>query len=171
DVFTGRRIPDHLQNDPVLHGECLAGAMYTEDFRRLLQKLNCADHRIMSSRRIDLENPEIEDMVGMVDFFSVTVRAFKLAALEDICEDYGQMAVYLGTIPDHPHCFDLDDHHRFITGKPMLVCGNTAAMVRDTRFGKHFRVEGDQSVHYGPFGCAPAAGRDEDEGRAAGACC
>ena len=169
DVFTGRRIPDHLQNDPVLHGECLAGAMYTEDFRRLMQKLKCSDHRIMSRRRIDLENPEIEEMVGMVDFFSVTVRAFKLAGLEDICEDYGQMAVYLGTIPDHPHCFDLDDHHRFITGKPMLVCGNTAAMVRDTRFGAHFQVTGDQSVHYGPFDCGPAAGRDE--GDSGGACC
>lgn len=172
DVFAGRRIPDHLRNEPVLHGECLAGAMYTEDFRRLLQKLGCPDHRVMSSRRINLENAEIEAMVGMIDFFSVTVRAFRLAGLEDICEDYGQMAVYLGTVPDHPHCFDLDDHHRFITGKPMLVCGNTAAMLRDTRFGKHFRVDGDRSVHYGPFDCGPAAGRDtEDDSSAGGVCC
>lgn len=172
DVFAGRRIPEHLKNDPILHGECLAGAMYTEDFRRLMQKLNCSDHRVMSCRRINLENPEIEEMAGMVDFHSITVRAFKLAALEDICEDYGQVAVYLGTIPDHPHCFDLDDHHRFITGKPMLVCGNTAAMVRDTRFGEHFKVDGDQSVHYGPFECGPAAGRNaEDTGGSGGACC
>ncbi len=172
DVFAGRRIPAQLKGNPVLHGECLAGAMYNEDFRRLMQKLNCSDHRIMSSRRIDLENHEIEGMVGMIDFHSVTVRAFKLESLEDICEDYGQVATYQGSIPDHPHFFDLDDHHRFIAGKPMLVCGNTAAMVRDTRFGEHFRVDGDQSVHYGPFDCGPAAGRDEEsESSAGGACC
>ena len=171
DVFAGRRVPAHLQDDPVLHGECLAGAMYTEDFRRLMQEVGCADYRTMSSRKIELGNPEIEARIGMVDFYSVTVRAFKLANLEDICEDYGQVAVYLGTVPDHPNFFDLDDHHRFITGKPMLVCGNTAAMVQDTRFGKHFRVDGDRSVHYGPFDCAPAAGREEGDNDSGGACC
>jgi hypothetical protein len=35
----------------------------------------------------------------------------------------------------------------------MLVCGNTAAMVENTRFGKAFRVTGDHSVHYGAFDC------------------
>ena len=43
-------------------------------------------------------------------------RAFKLA-LEDRCEDYGQVAHYLGTIDDLPHAFDLDDHHHFETGR------------------------------------------------------
>jgi len=171
DVFAGRRVPEHLKDDPVLHGECLAGALYREDFRRLLQKLGSPDHRVINSRRIDIDNPEIEAMIGMVDFYSETIRAFKLAALEDICEDYGQVAVYLGTVPDFPHFFDLDDHHRFITGKPMLVCGNTAAMVRETRFGRHFRVEGNRNVHYGPFDCAPAAGRGDDDGGSGGACC
>jgi SAM-dependent methyltransferase len=171
DVFAGRRVPDHLKDDPILHGECLAGAMYTEDFRRLFKKLGCADYRTMSSRRIDLGNPEIEERVGMVDFYSVTVRAFKLNGLEDICEDYGQVALYRGSIPDYPHFFDLDDHHRFITGKPMLVCGNTAAMVQETRYGKHFRVDGDRSVHFGPFDCSPAAGREEDGNDSGGACC
>jgi ubiquinone/menaquinone biosynthesis C-methylase UbiE len=171
DVFAGRRVPAHLQADPVLHGECLAGAMYTEDFRRLMQQVGWADYRTMSCRKIDLGNPEIEEKIGMVDFYSVTVRAFKLSGLEDICEDYGQVATYRGTVPDHPHFFDLDDHHRFITGKPMLVCGNTAAMVMGSRFGKHFQVTGDRSVHYGKFACAPAAGREEGENDAGGACC
>jgi hypothetical protein len=43
------------------------------------------------------------------------------------------------------------------TGQPMLVCGNTAAMVSETRYHPHFRVVGDRSVHYGPFDCRPAA--------------
>lgn len=171
DVFAGRRIPDHLKEDPVLHGECLAGAMYIEDFRRLLHELGCRDYRITTKRMIDLESPESEAKIGMVDFYSMTVRAFKLANLEDICEDYGQVATYAGTIPDHPHYFDLDDHHLFYTGKPMLVCGNTAAMLQETRFGEHFKVAGDRVNHYGPFDCGPASSKQAKEDFCAGGVC
>ena len=34
-----------------------------------------------------------------------------------------------GNINGHKHSYQLDDHHTFVTGKPMLVCGNTAAML------------------------------------------
>jgi SAM-dependent methyltransferase len=170
DVFSGRRVPERFHRDPVLHGECLAGAMYKEDFRRLLRELGCLDHRTVSSRRINLDSPEVEAVIGMIDFYSDTVRAFKLD-LEDICEDYGQVAVYLGTVPENPHDFVLDDHHRFVTGKPMLVCGNTAAMLERTRFGRHFKVSGDRSLHYGPFDCGPAAKKAREDKGAGGACC
>ena len=170
DVFADRRVPERLHADPVLHGECLAGAMYREDFRRLLRDLGCQDSRVLSSRRIALGSPVIEAVIGMVGFSSVTVRAFKLD-LEDICEDYGQVATYRGTIDDHPHYFDLDDHHRFFAGKPMLVCGNTAAMVQETRYGAHFDVQGDRSVHYGAFDCAPGSAKAEASNCAGGACC
>lgn len=171
DVFSGRRIPEHLRHDPVLHGECLAGAMYTEDFRRTLRNLGCLDYRILSNRRINLGSPEIEAVIGMVDFYSMTVRVFKLDSLEDLCEDYGQVAVYRGTIPEWPHFFDLDDHHRLLTGKPMLVCGNTAAMLGETRYAAHFDIHGDRSVHYGPFDCSPAAVKIAEEAGSGGACC
>lgn len=171
DVFAGRRVPDALKDDPVLHGECLSGAMYIEDFRRLLRDTGCADYRVVSKVPLSLDNAEVKAKIGMVDFYSMTVRAFKLPGLEDICEDYGQAAVYLGSIPGHPHFFDLDDHHRFITGKRMLVCGNTASMLEDTRFSDHFIVEGDRSVHFGPFDCAPAVAKAGNSGSSGGACC
>jgi SAM-dependent methyltransferase len=172
DVFADRRLPETLKGDPLLYGECLGGALYVEDFRRLLRSLGCLDYRVISRRPIVLDNPKIVAMAGMVDFSSITVRAFKLAGLEDICEDYGQTATYLGTIPGCPHAFSLDDHHTFVTGKPMLVCGNTAAMVQETRFGRHFRVTGDRSVHFGPFPCGPAPSAGSGAGvGAGGACC
>jgi SAM-dependent methyltransferase len=172
DIFAGRRVPKVFQSDEVLLGECLAGAMYIEDFRRMLSKFGCLDYRIISRKPITIENPDIESKVGSIDFYKMTIRAFKLASLEDICEDYGHIAHYLGTIPDYPHRFPLDDHHTFITGKPMLVCGNTAAMVGGTRFGKHFKVEGDFSVHFGPFVCGPAAAKEHaGEASIGGACC
>ncbi len=173
DVFAGRRVPKHFMEDPVLHGECLAGAIYIEDFRRLLSGIGIPDYRIMSKKRLSLGSFKIEEKIGMIDFYSITVRAFKLYDLEDICEDYGQVAIYKGTIPGHPHFFDLDDHHRFIAGKPMLVCGNTAAMLQHTRFSSYFDVKGDRAVHYGQFNCAPAYEKSENSeiGCSGGACC
>jgi len=171
DVFAGRRVPEHIANDPLLHSECLGGAMYIEDFRRILIETGCPDYRVVAMHKIKLNNPELEIKAGMVDFYSITVRAFKLDSLEDICEDYGQVAVYRGTIPGYPHAFELDDHHRFITGKPMLVCGNTASMVCETRFAKHFTVSGDRSTHYGPFKCAPAYEKRNSNDESGGACC
>ena len=169
DVFAGRRIPESLQTDPILLGECLGGALYIEDFRRLLALQGCPVYRVVAQRPIALDHPEIEAKVGMIDFYSMTIRAFKLPSLEDLCEDYGQTATYLGTISGYPHRFALDDHHTFIAGKPMLVCGNTAAMVSETRFGRHFQVSGNRQVHYGLFDCSPAAAKAGDS--VGGACC
>ena len=168
DVFTGRRVPKELFDDPVLHGECLSGAIYLEDFRRLLNRIGCLDYRMVSKTPITIDNLDVERKIGMIDFYSVTIRAFKLNDLEDICEDYGQVAVYKGTIPGQPHFFDLDDHHRFINGKPMLVCGNTASMLQRTRFSDHFDVLGNRINHYGPFDCSTDAGNSENSG---GSCC
>lgn len=172
DVFTGRRMPDTLQSDPILYSECLGGALYIEDFRRILREAGCLDYRVVSRRRIVLKNKEIEAKAGMVDFYSMTIRAFKLGDLEDICEDYGQVATYLGTIPYHPHVFELDDHHAFIAQKPMLVCGNTASMLTHTRYAPHFKVRGDRAIHFGPFNCAPAASKvSKGETSTGGGCC
>ena len=156
DVFADRRIPPDRVCGPVLVGECLAGALYIEDFRRLVAELGCLDARQCAHNPIILEDEEIERKIGMVRFSSITWRVFKLP-LEDRCEDYGQIAIYRGDIPEHPHTFMLDDHHRFETGKPMSVCGNTADMLSHTRYAKHFQVLGDKHVHYGLFDCAPAA--------------
>lgn len=172
DVFADRRMPESLKNDPLLYGECLGGALYIEDFRRILRSLGCQDYRVVSQRPITLDNPAIAAKAGMVNFSSITVRAFKLVCLEDICEDFGQMAVYRGTIPELPHAFVLDDHHTFFTGKPMLVCGNTTAMVGETRYSRHFTVSGDRSIHFGAFPCGPSpSAYQTDDACAGGSCC
>jgi len=166
DVFADRRIPAALRRDPVLLGECLAGALYGEDFRRLLLSLGCADARTVTSSTLTIDDPQIAARIGMVGFSSRTVRAFKLA-LEDRCEDYGQVATYLGSVAEAPHAFVLDDHHRLETGRPMLVCGNTAAMLSASRYGRHFRIDGDTRTHFGLFDCAPTTA----SGTTPGACC
>lgn len=164
DVFTDRRIPAALYADPVLHGECISGAMYYEDFRRLLRKAGFMDFVYMNIRDFDLGNEEITQKVGFAHFSERTVRAFKLPDLEDACEDYGQVAIYNGTIPNHPHGYDFDMYNHFVTGKPMLVSGNLVSMLEETRFASAFTVYGDRSVHYGAFGVAPAATKTDSDG-------
>jgi arsenite methyltransferase len=168
DVFADRRVPAELARDPLLVGECLGGAMYVEDFRRLLAEVGCRDARTVSSRVLALGNPQIERQAGFINFSSRTLRAFKLD-LEDRCEDFGQVATYLGTLPEHPHRFALDDHHLFTAHQPMRVCGNTADMVSRSRYAPHFRVIGDKTRHFGLFDCAPAGAADVVA--ASGACC
>ncbi len=154
DVYADRRIPQTLKFDPVLLGECLSGALYWEDFRRIMHGLGCPDVRTVKQNPITLNDPEVVDKIGMVNFRSVTVRAFKMP-LEDRCEDFGQIAIYKGTIPQHPHAFDLDDHHHLETGRPLRVCGNTADMLGGSRYAGHFQMIGDKSAHFGLFDCAP----------------
>lgn len=170
DVFASRRVPDHLKKDPVLLGECLGGALYVEDFRRMLFELGCPDYRIVNKTKLTLNSDEIEAKVGMIDFYSMTIRAFKVG-LEDRCEDYGQVAYYQGTIPQFPHAFMLDDHHLFRTGMPMPICGNTAAMLGQTRFAKHFKIIGDTKTHYGLFDCGPTPTITASGDANIGACC
>lgn len=161
DVFADRRIPAEISADPVLRGECLGGALYTEDFRRLLRDVGCLDSRVVSSCPIEIEDGDLKNRIGNVRFVSQTIRAFKLSdSLEDICEDYGQVAYYRGTIDQTPHVFVLDDHHTFEKRRPMPVCGNTAAMLQETRYGRHFDVVGDRSIHFGAFDCVPSENTD-----------
>jgi len=174
DVFVDRRIPEAVANDPVIYGECLGGALYVEDFRRIMVKAGFIDFRYTATRILDTDNEELIEKLGFATFSSRTIRAFKLGDLEDICEDYGQVAYYNGSITGHPHFFDLDDHHRFTTGKPTLVCGNTASMISNTRYGSAFKVIGDRSVHFGAFDCTTEVSnivKPEVDSCESGSCC
>ncbi len=150
DVFSSRRIPEHLAKDPVLLGECLGGALYTEDFRRILNSLGVDDYRVVNERKLDLLSKQIEQQLKDIDFYSITVRAFKVS-LEDRPEDYGQQATYIGGIKESPESFMLDENYTFNRDKPKPVCGNTANILQQTRFKNYFKIQGDQSAHKGLF--------------------
>lgn len=152
-ITADKRLPAELAEDAALVKAGFAGAMYCEDLRRLLRDIGCLDYRNISRQPVCVCDPGMTEKLGLTSFTYRIVRTFKLP-LEDICEDYGQVAVYKGTMPGFPEAFPLDDHHLFIANKPMLVCGNSGAMVEDTRFGRHFTVTGDKTVHYGPFDCS-----------------
>ena len=123
----------------------------------------------MSSSALTVDDAELNAKIGMVGFTSKTVRAFKIA-LEDKCEDFGQVAYYRGGIAESPTFFALDDHHVFEINKPMLVCGNTADMISQSRFANYFEIIGEKTTHYGIFDCAPATVSNTAT-NSNGACC
>jgi len=165
DVYCDRRLPKSVQQDEVLWGECIAGALYVNDFLRHARAAGFTDPRVLTSSPIDIVDPALRAITGEAKFFSITYRLFKLPGLlETLCEDYGQGVIYQGTIAGSESAYVLDAGHTFEKGRLALVCGNSAAMVgEDGRswLAKHFRVIGDRATHFGEFPChkppAPAA--------------
>ena len=154
DVYTSERIPEKYRKDDVLWGECLSGALYWNDFINMAKKCGFTDPRLVSSNPITIHNKKVEDKIGHIKFYSATYRLFKLSNLEPDCEDYGQAVIYKGTIKNHKHYWDLDNHHRIWNGKVFPVCGNTWNMLYYSRFRKHFEFIGNFDQHYGIFdGC------------------
>ena len=157
DVYADRRLPEAVRRDPVLYGECLGGALYWNDFLRLARGAGFADPRLVSDRPLAITDPALAPLLGEARFFSATYRLFAIPELEDACEDHGQAVIYRGTIPQHPHRFDLDGHHAIETGKVFPVCGNSFRMLQQSRFAPHFEFIGDFERHYGLFaGCGSA---------------
>jgi SAM-dependent methyltransferase len=173
DVYSDRRIPVALTQDPVLYGECLSGALYWNDFLQLSCKHGFTDPRLIDDRPIDISNPELAEKTGNIRFYSATYRLFKLHDMELACEDHGQSVVYRGTIPHHRHAFRLDKHHFIETGRQFPVCGNTWRMLHDTRFVKHFDFYGNFDQHFGIFpGCGMGIPFDDAaQGDQTSGCC
>lgn len=175
DVYSDRRVPQSLVDDPVLYGECLSGALYWNDFQNLAKKVGFADPRLVEDRPITIDNKKIEERIGHIGFYSATYRLFKIEGLEPFCEDYGQAVIYKGTVEHHPRSFLLDKHHLIDTGKVFPVCGNTYRMLNESRFKEHFEFIGNWDTHYGIYAdCGTALPFDQSNGSensAGGGCC
>jgi len=172
DIYAAQRVPLKLLNNFVLYGECLAGALYWNDFLRLAKKQRFLDPRLVEDSLLSINNKEIESLLGFIRFFKATYRLFKLEDLESACEDYGQAVIYNGDIKSSPNGYKLDSHHFFPTGKVVLVCGNTFSMLKNTRFASFFSFIGDNSTHYGIFeGCGVGLPFSGDKSSKGTSCC
>lgn len=175
DVYSDRRVPAELVNDPLLYGECLSGALYWNDFQNLAKKAGFQDPRLVEDRPLNIDNEQINARIGHISFYSATYRLFKLDALESHCEDYGQAVIYRGGIVHHEQFFTLDKHHLIQKGKMFPVCGNTSRMLKESRFERYFEFFGDTGTHYGIYAdCGTSLPFDSGEPALAGAsggCC
>tara|TARA_Y100000816_G_scaffold290629_1_gene279801 strand:- start:851 stop:1888 length:1038 start_codon:yes stop_codon:yes gene_type:complete len=151
DIYCDRRLDDYIKQDKILWGECIAGALYEQDFKRICNNIGFIDIREINRSKIKITDPKIINIVGNAQFYSITYNLFKIDTLETLCEDYGQYTIYNGTIPENKNYYILDNHHTFFTNKPALICGNTADILSKSWLSKHFTVYNDKSIHYGLF--------------------
>eukprot|EP00871_Galdieria_phlegrea_P002552 jgi/Galph1/3298/GphlegSOOS_G1973.1 len=117
----------------LLFCECLGGALYLEDFRQLCEKVGFKDVRLVEShsRGYQIEDDNIRSKLGDTQFFH---------SLELSREDYGESAQYRGTLTECPDKFVWDMEMVFPQGKWISVDGNTAEMLRKSRYSKHFHL-------------------------------
>jgi len=175
DMYADRRVPSHLKANKSLHGEGLSGALYEGDFLSLARSVGFKDPREVTRKSITVYDPELASLVGNIKYMSITYRLFKLPSMDDRCEDYGQVAIYLGTLLGSELGYELDNHHVFETNRPVLVCGNTADMLGASWLKRHFKVIGTKDTHFGVFACntaprAPSGGSSDSCGSAGGCC-
>ncbi len=172
DVYADRRPPTDLMADPVVRGECLAGALYWNDFLTLAKAAGFDDPRLVFDRPLAVSDPAITAATAPIRFFSATYRLWKLEGLEPACEDYGQAVRYRGGLEGAEAAFELDKHHRIEAGLVFPVCGNTWRMLEQTRFSPYFDFIGDFSRHFGIFeGCGTSLPFSEWATGASGGCC
>ena len=150
DVYSDRRIPEKLLHDPILHGECLSGALYWNDFLSLVKTVGFKSPRLVKDRPLSITNKDIEKLIGFAKFYSATYRLFKIPEFDNTDgEDYGLKIKYKGTIETCPDIFILDKENKFETGKEYNICGNTYRILNESRFRKHFEFYGNFEIHYG----------------------
>jgi SAM-dependent methyltransferase len=174
DVYADRRLADDLRNDPTAQGECLAGALYWNDFLNLAKCAGFADPRLVTDRPLTINNRDLKEKLDPAQFHSATYRLFRIDGLEPACEDYGQAVVYRGGVAHSEKSFALDNHHFIEKGRIFPVCGNTFRMLNESRFAPHFDFIGDWSTHYGIFpGCGTSSpfGQSSPEIAVSGGCC
>lgn len=183
DVYSNRRVPKSLQEDQVLWGECLSGALYWNDFENMARKVGFMDPRLVEDAPITVQNADVQRTISAsgndaLEFYSATYRLWKLD-LEPHCEDYGQAVTYRGSMNRYPSGWLLDKHHYFEAGRIFPVCGNTYKMLHDTKLKEHFDFVGTWDHHYGIFeGCGSSIPYDSQsdtsttgKGASTGGCC
>eukprot|EP01083_Nonionella_stella_P174374 604273_1 len=77
DVYCDRRLPENVRSDPVLFGECLGGALYVEDFRRLCHRTGFRDPRVVSVAPIGVNERKLEKVLGNAKFQSITFQLWR----------------------------------------------------------------------------------------------
>ena len=148
DVFTDRRIPVEKAHDIKLRALRLAGAMYINDFRRLVQHYGFLDPRYPMTFKTPLTTSE-QALFPDIAFATITVRALKSNWTEDVCESFGEMVTYKGNLPDYPDAFRFDFNITYPTGDTRPVCGNVSALAAHSRYSAAFEYTGSRAMHIG----------------------
>jgi hypothetical protein len=125
DIVSDEPVPQKLQDDPKLWGDCISGAMRQEDFLEAFEEAGLYGVTLV-------ERPgKPWRTVDGVEFRSVTVIAWK--GKEGPCWDRKQAVVYKGPFREVTD----DDGHVLRRGVPVAVCDKTFNIYAKAPYAEH----------------------------------
>jgi 7,8-dihydro-6-hydroxymethylpterin dimethyltransferase len=145
DIVSDEPVPPHLQVNPELWGECLAGALTQDEFVARLERAGFYGMTV-------LEKTYWKDVEGYA-FHSVTVQGYKFEKT-DGCVYRGHRAIYLGP----GKAFVDEEGHLFPRNEPFEVCTDTAAKLSRPPYQEMFAVLEPGEERRGYACCDPAEG-------------
>jgi SAM-dependent methyltransferase len=128
DIIAETPVPEELQKDKELWGECLVGALTEAELLKAAEAAGLYGLEIMKRR--------FYKAVEGYNFYAVTVRGWKFKKGPE-CVYIGQMATYLGPYSEVTD----DDGHTYKRGVPFEVCTDTAAKLKLPPYGGQFTVD------------------------------
>ncbi|XP_072173233.1 arsenite methyltransferase-like [Diadema setosum] len=138
DIYVSEPLPEHIRKHKVLWGECLAGALCWQELVQFAEECGFTQPRVMTARKVKVEDKRLLEVTGDITFVSVTYRLFKLS--KDAPRSPA-VATYLGTLNEYEKELPFDTENKFKTDVPLKVDGDLAAVLRASRYSKHFKIE------------------------------
>jgi arsenite methyltransferase len=144
DIVSEGPVPEAMQNDKQLWGECISGALTEQEFSDFAKE--CGFYGLETLKRTFYRE------VNGCKFWSVTLRGWKFNKGE-ACVYAGQFATYLG-----PYSQVSDDEgHAYSRGVPFEVCTDTAAKLQRPPYAGEFIVTDSAKQIDGAASCCPPA--------------
>jgi arsenite methyltransferase len=141
DLYANKEIPEEARKKNQELADYISGALPWMELNKIASELGFSVPILVASKRIPLKDDEIEKIAEGIQLISATYRIFKLdpKAVEEIGK--GAKVTYKGSIIDHEKCLNFAQGIIFPTEKAVPVDANLAAILKTSRFGKHFDYE------------------------------
>ena len=140
DVYADRPMPKALAAHPVLYGECLAGALYWEDFESMAIEAGFTAPRVVEHRRLSVVDPALKALVEPVRFASVTARLFKSGGADRAARGHDAVLRYNGALAGAEDIFHLDALNEFARRAPRLADAATVSLLTGSRYAGYFDI-------------------------------
>ncbi|KAM6184788.1 arsenite methyltransferase [Rhynchocyon petersi] len=138
DVYANLELPEEIRTHKVLWAECLGGTLYWKDLAILAKKIGFCSPRLVTADLITIENKELEKVLGNCRFVSATYRLFKLPKTGS-AKRY--QVIYNGGITGCKKELIFDANFTFKEGEVVEVDGETAAVLKNSRFAQEFLIK------------------------------
>ena len=89
DVYAERAVPDALRTDPVLYGECLAGALAWADFVAIAKDTGFGAPALVDHRPLAISDNALIEKLDGLKFVSATVELRPAGASSSCCKTTG----------------------------------------------------------------------------------